>query len=289
MLTLPLAFQVLINGLTLSSIYIMVALGFTMIFGIMRVINFAHGEFAMLGGYLLLVLFGWVGLPFLVALPAAILAFALASLVLEQTIYQRFYQKEMQGMIATLGVSIALTYAVVIVFDTHEQVVPPYFSAIFVIGSVVITADRVFVIAVTSVTLTAFFLFMRYSRLGLAMRVVAQDFTMAQIQGINARATFRIAFFIASALAALAGALLGQLYSVTPFMGGVPLVKAFTVVILGGLGSIPGAAIGGLILGMGESVTSTFFGSSVAQFASFGLVLLVLLARPNGLLGEKNS
>ena len=289
MLTLPLAFQVLINGLTLSSIYIMVALGFTMIFGIMRVINFAHGEFAMLGGYMMLVLMDRVGLPFPLALPLSVLAIALASLVLEATIYQRFYQKEMQGMIATLGVSIALTYAVVVIFDTHEQVIPPYFSDIFVIGDVVITSDRVFVISVTLAALVAFFLFMRYSRIGLAMRVVAHDFTIAQVQGIDARATFRVAFFIASALAALAGALLGQLYSVTPFMGAVPLVKAFTVVILGGLGSIPGAAVGGLILGMGESVASTFFGSSIAQFASFGLVVLVLLARPNGLLGGKGS
>jgi branched-chain amino acid transport system permease protein len=289
MLSIPVLSQIVLNGLSLSAIYVLVALGFTLIFGIMRIINFAHGEFAMLGGFALLYLFATVGLPFLLALPLAALSVASISLVIERFVYQRFYQKEMQGMIATLGLSVALTYGGVIVWGPSQQSIPPAFTGIYSIGAVILTADRLVVFGVAVTTLLLFYVFMRFSRMGLAMRVVAQDLEIAEAQGINARATYRMSFFIATAMAALAGGLLGQLYSLSPFMGAMPLVKAFIVVILGGLGSVWGAAVGGLILGMGESVVSTFYGASVAEFASFGAIILLLILRPSGLFGERSA
>lgn len=283
MLTLPVLSQIVLNGLNLSAIYILAALGFTLIFGIMRIINFAHGEFAMLGGFALLYLFAKLGVPYLLALPLAALVVAVASLAVEQFVYRPFYGKEMQGMIATLGLSTALTYLSVIAWGPHEESIPPAFPQIFAIGSVMLPADRLVVLIIAVVTLTAFWAFMRFTRTGLAMRVVAEDLEVAEAQGIDGRATYRISFFVATLLAALAGALFAQLYSLSPFLGVTPLLKAFIVVILGGLGSVPGAAAGGLVLGMSESFLNTFYGASIAQFASFGAIILILIFRPQGL------
>lgn len=287
MLSAAVLVQVVLNGVNLSAIYVLVALGFTLIFGIMRILSFAHGEFAMLGGFALLYLYSAIDLPFLVALPAAAVLVGVVSLPIERFIYRPFYQKEMQGMIATLGLSLMVTYGGVMIWGTYQQSIPPAFSAIFALGPVVIPADRLVVLGVSLGSLALFYAFMRLTRTGLAMRVVAQDLQIAEAQGIDSLATYRLAFFIATTMAALAGGLLGQLYSLSPFMGGLPLLKAFIVVILGGLGSVLGAAAGGLILGMGESFVATFLGAAVAQFASFAAIILLLVVRPSGLFGSQ--
>jgi branched-chain amino acid transport system permease protein len=286
MLTWPILTQVILNGLNLSAIYILMALGFTLIFGIMRIINFAHGEFAMLGGYTVLYILQLAPIPPLVALPLSALLVGAVSLLLEAWVLRHFYKREYQGMIATLGLSTMMIYLGVIVFGVNQRSIPPAYSEIFTFGAIRVPADRLVVMAIAAVTLLGFFLFMRFTKAGLAMRVVAQDLETAELQGINARAHYRAAFFAATALAALAGGLLGQLYSLSPFMGSAPLVKAFIVVILGGLGSIPGAAVGGLVLGMADSALTTYYGASTAQLASFAVIMLVLVFRPQGLLGR---
>jgi branched-chain amino acid transport system permease protein len=286
MFTVPVLSQIVLNGFVLAAIYTLVALGFTLIFGIMRIINFAHGEFAMLGGFLVFFMLQVANMPFFVALPLASFAVACGGLVLEALVYRPFYQKELQGMIATIGLSTVIVYSAVLLFGSHQRSIPASFTAIFTIGPVILPADRLAVLTVAAIALAAFYVFITFTRIGLAMRVVAQDLEIAEAQGINARATYRAAFFVATFLAALAGGLLAQLYSLSPFMGRLPLVKSFIVVILGGLGSIPGAAAGGLVLGMFESFVSTFYGLSVAQFASLGAVIVLLVLRPEGLLGR---
>ena len=286
MFSLPVLSQIFVNGLNLSAIYILMALGFTLIFGIMRIVNFAHGEFAMLGGFIMYYMLQATPLPSLIALPLSALAVGVLSLGIERLILRAFYQKEHQGMVAMLGLSMIMMYLAIIVFGVSQRSIPPSYSEIFVVGPLRLPADRLVVLAVAGLTLAAFFFFMRYTKTGLAMRVVAQDLPIAEAQGINAKAHYRAAFFAATALAALAGGLTGQLYSLSPFMGAAPLVKAFTVVILGGLGSIAGAAVGGLILGMAESILTTYFGAATAQLSSFAVIMLVLLLRPQGLLGR---
>lgn len=278
--------QIILNGLNLSAIYILMALGFTLIFGIMRIVNFAHGEFAMLGGFLVLYCLQYFHISPLLALPFCALLVGTFSLFLERLVLRPFYQREYQGMIATLGLSTMMIYLGVIIFGVSQRSIPPAYSEIFIFGPVRLPADRLIVLSIAAITLTGFFLFMRYTKSGLAMRVVAQDLETAQIQGINARAYYKAAFFAATALAGLAGGLLGQLYSLSPFMGSAPVVKSFIVVILGGLGSIPGAAVGGLVLGMADSALTTYYGASAAQFASFAVIMLVLVVRPQGLLGR---
>jgi len=287
MLSSPLILgQILVNGLNLSAVYILVALGFTLLFGIMRVVNFAHGEFAMLGGFALYYLYGVLHLPWLLAVVLGAFAVAIPALILEALVFRWFYQKMFQSMIGLLGLSLVMSYSSLIIWDAFERNVPSAFDQILRVGGVIIPVDRLVTIAVSLVALGAFYVLMVHTRIGLAMRAAAQDVEIAQTQGIDSRKVYRWAFFVAILLAALAGGLYGQIYAVSPFMGERPLFVAFIVVILGGMGSIPGAALGGILLGFTESLLGTLYGGSVSAYASFGVVILLLVFRPWGLLGK---
>ena len=277
---------ILFTGVSLSAIYILVALGFTLVFGIMRVVNFAHGEFAMMGGFALLFLLDRLALPYWAALPLAAVLVGTASLLPERLVFRRLYGQELPSMIAALGLSVALAEGAVILFEVHERSLPSAFSGLIHIGGFTFPEDRLVVVAIALAALGGFWLFVRFTRIGLALRTVAQDREIAEAQGIDTRATYRVTFFLATMLAGLGGALFAQIYALSPYMGSVPLMKAFIIVIIGGLGSVPGAALGGVLLGMSESFLNTFYGASVAQFASFGAIILLLVLRPWGLLGR---
>ena len=286
MFSLPVLTQVLVNGLSLSAIYVLIALGFTLLFGIMKVVNFAHGSSAMLGGYALFYYFGKWSLPYVVAIVLAALTVAALGLVLEWLVFRRFYQKMFQSMIGLLGLDIAIVYTAVLVWDVQERSVPSALSAMVQLGPAVIPADRLMVIGVAIAVLLAFWGFMALTRHGLAMRAAAEDIEIAQAQGVNTRRIYQLAFFLAVFMTAVAGAIYAQTYALSPFMGERPLMVAFIVVILGGMGSIPGAALGGTLFGFGESLLSTFYGSAVSTFVSFGVVIALLVVRPWGLLGK---
>ena len=284
-MSVDLLVPILFNGMSLSAIYILVALGFTLVFGIMRVVNFAHGEFAMMGGFWLLFLLSWLHLTYWVALPLAAVLVGVSSLLPEKLVFRRLYGQEMPSMIAALGLSVVIAEGAVIVFGVHERNIPSTFQSLFKLGRFTFPEDRLVVMAIALAALAAFWAFVRFTRIGLALRTVAQDREIAEAQGIDTRATYRITFFLATMMAALGGALFAQIYALSPYMGSVPLMKAFIIVIIGGLGSVPGAALGGVLLGMSESFLGTFFGASVAEFASFGAIILLLVLRPWGLLG----
>jgi branched-chain amino acid transport system permease protein len=277
--------QVFLNGLSLSAIYVLIALGFTLLFGIMKVVNFAHGAFAMLGGYALYYLYGVLGLPYLPAILLSAVGVATAGLVLEALVFRWFYQKMFQSMIGLLGLNIAIVFTCVILFDVYERSIPPAMDGVLQFGDLIIPTDRLLVVAIAAVVLLAFWAFMSCSRYGLAMRAAAQDVEIAETQGIRTRLIYKLAFFVAAFMAALAGGIYAQTYALSPFMGDRPLMVAFVVVILGGMGSIPGAALGGIIFGFGESFLSTFYGSAASSFVSFGAVIALLILRPWGLLG----
>ena len=235
MFSLPVLTQVLVNGLSLSAIYVLIALGFTLLFGIMKVVNFAHGSFAMLGGYALFYYFGKWSLPYVVAIVLAALTVAALGLVLEWLVFRRFYQKMFQSMIGLLGLDIAIVYTAVLVWDVQERSVPSALSAMVQLGPAVIPADRLMVIGVAIAVLLAFWGFMALTRHGLAMRAAAEDIEIAQAQaqGVNTRRIYQLAFFLAVFMTAVAGAIYAQTYALSPFMGERPLMVAFIVVILG--------------------------------------------------------
>jgi len=281
--------QVVVNGISLSAIYILVALGFTLLFGIMRVVNFAHGEFAMLGAFALYYLMKDAQLPWLVALPVGVVGVAAASMALEWLVFRWFYQRMFESMIGLLGLSMMLMFGGVLVWDVYERNMPAISDEVLSLGDVILPVDRLVVVVIAVAALAGFYLFIRHTRAGLAMRATAQDVEIAETQGVDTRRTYRTAFFVAILLAALAGALWGQIYAVSPFLGERPLMMAFIVVILGGMGSIPGAALGGLILGLTESFVGTFYGAAASAFLSFGVVIVLLIVRPWGILGTPEA
>lgn len=281
--------QVILNGLSLSAVYILMALGFTLIFGIMRIVNFAHGEMCMLGGFALFYLYGTLKLNFFLALVLAVALVGVLTIPVERLVFRPFYGKELPGMIATLGLSVTLQHLGVIAWGTYERAVPPAVTGSLHFSGLILPLDRVVLIIVSLVALGAFYVFMRFTKAGLAMRAAAQDFEVARVQGIASGRIYILAYVVATMLAALAGGMLGQLFSLSPFMGQLPLIKAFIVVILGGLGSIPGAVVGGLLMGMAESALQTYVGGAAAEFIAFGAIIALLVWRPWGLMGRPEA
>ena len=278
--------QMMVNGTLAGVIYVIMALGFTLIFGIMRIVNFAHGEFYMVGATFVLLLFGSLGWPFFLAVVVGGIVTGLLGVVLERLLFRRLVGEEMPGMIMSLGIGIILQSLALIVFGPSEQTVPRPFSGTWAIGTAVVPWDRTVVALCAFVILAVFYLFMKFSRLGLAMRAVAQDPQTSSLMGVESGLLYSSAFGAACLLAGLAGALMAPIYTIGPYMGELPMLKAFVVVILGGLGSVPGAVLGGLLIGLSESILSTLMDSTAALIASFAIVLVIVVMRPTGLMGR---
>lgn len=281
-----LALKIVINGLTSSSVYILMALGFTLIFGIMRIVNFAHGELYMVAAFIVYVLVGTMGWNYYLVVPIAALAVGLFGALLERVLFRPFTGKELNGMIMALAISITLQAAAFITFGTDEHAAPRPVTGVIQLGTLMVPRDRLAVGLIALVILAAFYVFMRHTKAGLAMRSVVQDEEIASIHGVRPRLIHPLAFGVGAMLAGFAGALMAPIYTVYPYMGSQPMLKAFIVVILGGLGSIPGAVLGGVVLGLAESVFATLINTTVATMVSFGIVVVILLVKPTGLLGR---
>lgn len=278
--------QATVNGLVIGLMYLLMAVGFTLVFGVMRVVNFAHGEFYMLGAFGTYYFSSWLGLAFLPAVALTFVGTVILGALIEWLILKPFRHDELSGMIATIGLAMILQNLALIVFGPDPLSVPSIAHGAIRLGKIAIPSSRVHVVLYTLVVLGLLYWFLRYSRPGRALRAVVEDFEIAAIQGIRSRIYYPIGFGIGVGLAAVAGALMAPLFSVSPFVGAAPLLKAFIVVILGGLGSIPGAAVASLTLGLLESYGSLFFKSSTADMFIFLLVIIMLVVRPKGLLGR---
>ena len=279
--------QIVINGVLAGLTYVMMALGFTLIFGIMRIVNFAHGEFYMIGAMLVMLMCGKLGWPFFPAVLLAGLLSGLFGMVCERVLFRRLVGEELPGMIMSLALAITLQSVVLLAFGPSEQTIAHPFSGTWGLFGAVVPWDRTIVALGAVAILIAFYAFLRFTRLGLAMQAVAQDRETAGLMGVESSTIYSTAFGIACLLAGLAGALMAPVYTVGAYMGDLPMLKAFVVVILGGLGSIPGAVLGGLLLGLSESALATSMDSTIALIASFLIVLAVIIVRPSGLVGKK--
>jgi branched-chain amino acid transport system permease protein len=278
--------QALVNGVMLGMVYILVALGLTLVFSIMEVINFAHGEFYMLGGFAVYYLLAQLGANYFLALAAAILLVGALGWVVEKIVFRPFRKDLLGAFIVSLGLLWVLQSGALLAFGSLEKSVPSPFRGVLRVLGVHFSLERLVVTLIGIVLVAGLYLFIRFSRDGRAMRAVAQDEDAAALQGINVDRISSLAFALGAALAATAGVLIAPLFFVSPFMGGLPIVKAFVIIILGGMGSIPGALLGGLILGVAEGVGSIFLSSPAVNLLGFLLVILILLVRPQGLLGH---
>jgi branched-chain amino acid transport system permease protein len=278
--------QALTNGLIIGLLYLLMAIGFTLVFGVMRVVNFAHGEFYMLGAFLAYVCVTRLQLPFLAAVLATFAVTLVAGWIIEVLVLKGFRGNELNGMISTIGLAMVLQNGALLVFGPDPQSMPPVAQGVVSLGPIVLPMSRLYVVAFSIAVLALLYLFLMRSKGGRALRAVVQDTEIASAQGIRSHLMYPLGFGIGVALAAVAGALMAPVFSVSPSIGSTPLLKAFIVVILGGLGSIPGAALASLLLGVVESAANTFMSSSMSDMLLFGFVILMLIFRPSGLLGK---
>lgn len=281
--------QALVNGVIIGLLYLLMAVGFTLVFGVMRVVNFAHGEFYMLGAFSAYLLVSHWQMPFIAAVGVAFVIAMVLGWLIEEIVLKPFRHDELNGMIATIGLAMILQAGALMLYGPDPQFMPSVAEGVITLGAVTLPMSRLYVVVFSVAVLAALYGFLQHSRGGRALRAVVQDLEIATAQGVRARLMYPLGFGIGVGLAAIAGALMAPLFSVSPFIGATPLLKAFVVVILGGLGSIPGAALASLLLGITESVTSTFMSSSISEILILALVMLVLVVRPSGLLGRAEA
>ncbi len=281
--------QSLINGLVVGMLYLLMAIGFTLAFGVMRIVNFAHGECYMLGAFAAYVCVTRLGMPFLAAIVLIAFAGVAFGWLIESAVLSPFRQDELSAMIVTLGLAMILQNLALLIFGAEPLFIPAIAEGVISVGSVVVPKARLYVVAISLVILVLLYGFLRHTKHGRALRATVQDAEIASAYGINPRIVYPLGFGLGVALAIVAGGLMAPIFSVSPFIGTGPMVKAFIVVILGGLGSIPGAAVASISLGLAESLGSTFFKTTSVDIGIFVAVMAVLVFRPDGLLGSAHK
>ena len=270
--------QQLINGISLGSIYALIALGYTMIYGILKLINFAHGDIYMLGAYIGFVCTSILKLSFLPALVVSMIGAALAGMVIERVAYRPMRNAPRIAILITaIGVSFFLENVMILFASPQPRTFPAVFTAtVYHVGAWVVNSQQ---IALTYIV--------NQTRAGKAMRSVSFDADAARLMGIDIDSTISMTFALGSALAAAGGVLVGIYYnSIDPLMGMVPGIKAFVAAVLGGIGIIPGAMLGGIILGVVEALVSGFISSTFRDAAAFAILIIILLFKPQGLMGK---
>lgn len=280
----------LINGLRTGSIYALIAIGYTMVYGIAKMINFAHGDIIMVGAYALYFSISVLGLPVPVALIITVIVCAVLGVVIEKVAYKPLRSAPpLAVLITAIGMSFFLQSASLLIFGStpipFQSVIP---NVNISVGPVVISSITVVTLIVTAIAMILLTLFVNKTKMGSAMRAVSEDKGAAELMGINVNSTISLTFAIGSALAAVAGVLyICQYQSMKPTLGALPGIKAFVAAVLGGIGSIPGAMLGGILLGLIESVSKAYISTELADAIVFGVLIVVLLFRPSGLLGKK--
>ncbi len=278
----------IVNGTMIGCIYVLVALGMVLIFGVMQVLNFAHGVLFMAGGYVCHFAFFKLTGSYPAAIALSMLALAALGLVLERAVFRPLRDNIQMQIVASLGLILVIQNGVVALWGPNAlQMRVPTAETIVRLGSLSFTVQHFVIIGTVAVTIVILQLFLVRSRLGTAIRATSQNADAARVVGIDTNRIFLITFTIGSALAALGGALLGPLFLIFPQMGDLPLLKALTAIVLGGMGSVPGAVIGGLAIGIVESVSTLFIPTDFRDTVVFGLLILVLLFRPWGLFGVR--
>ena len=281
--------QQVINGLSLGSIYALIALGYTMVYGIIKLINFAHGDIYMLGAYVAFITTTYFGFSFFPAMIASMVVCGILGVLIERIAYKPLrHATRIAALITAIGVSYVLEYTTQYVMGSEVKTYPTLLSnASFTLGPVTISMQQVYIFTITIVLMIDLQLIIKKTKMGRAMRAVSVDEDAAKLMGINVDTTISFTFLLGSSLAGVAGILVGIYYnSIDPLMGMIPGLKAFIAAVFGGIGSVPGAMIGGLFIGIAETMVVAY-GSSLYRDAIVYLILiLILIIKPDGLLGK---
>lgn len=281
--------QQLINGVSLGSIYALIALGYTMVYGIIKLINFAHGDIYMVGAYVAFFATTFLKLSFFPALLVSMIVAATLGMVIERLAYRPLRKApKIAILITAIGVSLLLEYGGMLIVTPQPRTFPALFEAqVFNFGNIVVNSQQVVILAISIVLMIILTYVVHRTKIGKAMRAVSFDTDAARLMGIDVDRVISSTFAIGSALAAAAGMLVGVYYnSIDPLMGIMPGLKAFVAAVLGGIGVIPGAMLGGIIMGVIEAMVSGFISSTFRDAAAFAILIIILLLKPSGLLGK---
>ena len=287
-MTLDLFLQTVVNATYAASYMALIAVGLVLIFGVMGVVNFAHGELYMAGAYTVVSLYAGLGAPFFVAVAAGLIFVGLLGLIMEYALFRPLRDNPLGGLIASIGFLLILQTIAVLGFGVQmEHVSPSTQDKIVFSDGVVLTYQRLYVILATVVLLSALWLFLRKSKFGWALRACAQDREAAALQGMSINHTARLAMFIGAALAGVAGALTAPLVAPTPHMGHPVIITAFIIIIVGGIGSLEGAVLAAILYAFVNTFVTTIYDGTIANIVGLLLMLIVLIVKPTGLFGAK--
>lgn len=281
----------LINGLSLGSVYAIIALGYTMVYGIAKMLNFAHGDIIMVGGYVCFCAVNYLGLPTGAGVLLSIVACTVLGIVIERLAYKPLRNApSLDVLITAIGVSYFLQNAALLIWGSDTKSFPSVVnlpSVSLFDGQLVVSAITIVTVIAGVVVMVGLTMFTGKTRMGKAMRACSEDRGAATLMGINVNSTISLTFAIGSGLAAVAGVLMCSAYpTLIPTTGSLPGIKAFTAAVIGGIGSIPGAFVGGLVLGVIEIFAKAYVGTQLADAIVFGVLIVVLLVKPSGLLGK---
>ena len=278
--------QSLTNGLMMGWVYVLVALGLTIVFSIMRILQLAHGEIYMLGAFCVYYVCVVLGINIFIAFVISALALALVGVALERLCFRRFRGRFDISMIIAIGLILLLQTTAAVGFGTQEKWVPKLIPGVMNVWGIHLAWDRVLAVIIGIILVSFLFLFIQRTRLGQAMVAISQDPDAAALQGIDVNRISSLSMAIGCALAAIAGGLMGAIFQVEPFMGSFAMAKGIAVIILGGLGSIWGAVIGGIIIGLIDGMVPMAANTTVATIIGFILIIVILIIRPQGILGH---
>lgn len=282
-------FQQLVNGLAVGAIYGLIALGFTMVYGVLRIVNFAHGATYMIGAFLGLTAAKLLGVNLIISMPIAMLGAAALGLIIERAAFTPLRGADpYSGLLSSLGVATILPIVAQMIWGAATQ---PYPSGIvfqtFTIGSVAINTMQIVILVAALGLMGGLYIFVQKTPMGMAMRASSYNVTTTELMGVNVDMVIRVTFAISAALAAAGGVLVSAYYdAVFPMMGFVAGLKAFTAAVVGGIGSIPGAVLGGLLIGMAENLAAGYISAGLQDVVAFIILVVVLLVKPTGLLGR---
>ena len=281
--------QQLINGISLGSIYALIALGYTMIYGIIKLINFAHGDIYMIGAYFGFFATTQLGVGFIPAIIIAMAGAAIVGIIIERIAYRPMRNAPRIAILITaIGVSFLLEYGMILFVSPQPRTFPAVFTpTVYHMGPLVANSQQLVILISAIILMVTLSYIVNSTKAGKAMRAVSFDADAARLMGITIDKVISMTFALGSALAAAGGVLVGVYYnSIDPLMGMMPGLKAFVAAVLGGIGIIPGAMMGGIILGVVEAMVSGFLSSTFRDAAAFGILILILLYKPAGLLGK---
>ena len=281
----------LISGISLGSIYAIIALGYTMVYGIAKMLNFAHGDIIMVGGYICFCAVSYLGLPTGVGVLLSIVGCTVLGIVIERLAYKPLRDApSLDVLITAIGVSYFLQNSALLIWGSDTKSFPSVVNLPSVSlfgGQLVVSAITILTVVTGIVVMIGLTMFTGKTRMGKAMRACSEDRGAATLMGINVNSTISLTFAIGSGLAAVAGVLMCSAYpTLIPTTGSLPGIKAFTAAVIGGIGSIPGAFVGGLVLGVIEIFAKAYVGTQLADAIVFGVLIVVLLVKPSGLLGK---